>query len=342
VGKIVDELLEQGVLEPVENKREAMRPGRPGQGLRLNTQQPRFVLVQMGVAHTRIAYTPLGISEDTPWSAEIETPVTAKEWEVAVRAAIEALKPADAWGTLMSIPGILDEDAAKVLYSPNLHWTEGVDFRSMLHGIVNAPVQMVHEIRSLALGHLSTSPGETDFLLVDFGHGVGGAAVVHGNLYQSTLPMAGELGHAPVLGNERQCGCGAKGCLETLMSRRGLFLSVHEHLGKKVQLGRYAWTAVQKHIGQFGLEAWLKRSLQAAGANIAGAMNVLGLGRVVITGTMSDLPEEACDFLAGEIRRAALWGKFGEVAIVFAPRRRMRGLISLGIERMLVDTPAGD
>jgi len=62
-GKIVDELLEQGVLEPAEMKR-ASRPGRPGQTLRLNTKAPRLVLVQLGVGHTRMAFAPLGISVD--------------------------------------------------------------------------------------------------------------------------------------------------------------------------------------------------------------------------------------------------------------------------------------
>ena len=86
-GKIVDELLDQGVLEPAESKRES-RPGRPGQALRLNTRAPRLVLVQLGVGNTRMAFAALGTSVDTPWSVEFETPGSAEEWEKGIAAGV--------------------------------------------------------------------------------------------------------------------------------------------------------------------------------------------------------------------------------------------------------------
>jgi predicted NBD/HSP70 family sugar kinase len=352
VGKIVDELLEQGVLETAESKRAAVRPGRPGQNLRLNTRAPRFILLQLGVAHTRIAHAALGASMDTPWPVEIETPVSAREWELAVQRAIAQLVPnpstgaragsakhrdnSDLWGILVSVPGIVDEPQGKVLFSPNLHWSEGVDFRHMLGNILSVPVELVQEIRALALGQLAASPSEKDFLLVDFGHGLGGAAVLHGGLYHGALPLVGELGHTPVLDNQRLCGCGSVGCVETLLSRRGLFASLQEHLPENKRHARFSWNLVEDHIAAHGLEPWLKRSLQAGAANIAGAMNALGLGRVVITGSLTSFPEEVKSFLASEIKKGAMWAKFGDVAIDFAPRRRMRGMISVGIERLVV------
>jgi len=337
-GKIVDELLEQGVLEAAETRRES-RPGRPGQSLRLNVRVPRFMLVQLGVAHTRISFAPLGTSVDTPWAVEMETPGSAREWEQAVGAAITKLLPrrvSDVWGVMMSVPGIVDEAEGRVLFSPNVHWSEGVDFPRMLRGMIAVPVEMVQEIRALALGQMAAAPMQKDFLLVDFGHGVGGASVINGALYPGALPLVGELGHTPVLDNRRACGCGSIGCMETLLSRRGFFQSIQEHGNKKAAGGKYSWGMVEQHITERGLEPWLMHSLQAGAASIAGAMNVLGVGRVVITGALNSLPETVKDFLGEEIRKGAMWGKFGAVAIDFAPRRRMRGLISVGIERLVV------
>jgi hypothetical protein len=122
--------------------------------------------------------------------------------------------------------------------------------------------------------------------------------------------------------------------METLLSRRGFFLSAQEHGDKRG--GKYSWSMVEQHVQEHGLEPWLVKALQAGAASIAGAMNVLGLGRVVITGTLNALPEVIKEYIATEIRRDVLWGKFGDVAIDFAPRRRMRGLISVGIERLVV------
>jgi predicted NBD/HSP70 family sugar kinase len=211
-----------------------------------------------------------------------------------------------------------------------------VDFRALLRGLTSVPVELVQEIRALALGQLAASPTQKDFLLVDFGHGVGGAAVIGGGLFTGSLPLGCELGHTPVLDNTRACGCGSVGCMETLLSRRGLFMSIQEAAGKSMAGAKYAWNLVEDYIQQHGLEPWLRRSLQAGAASIAEAMNVLGVGRVVITGTMSGLPEPVRVYLAAEIRRAAMWGKFGEVSIEFEQRRRMRGLISVGIERLIV------
>ncbi len=337
-GKIVDELLEQGVLETAEMRRES-RPGRPGQSLRLNTRAARFVLIQLGAAHTRLAYAALGTAEESPWAVEMETPGSAREWERAVREALEKLLPrrgGGVWGALMSVPGIVDESAGRVLFSPNVHWSEGVDFPQMLRSMTNVPVEMVQEIRALALGQLAASPMQKDFLLVDFGHGVGGASVVGGALYPGALPLVGELGHTPVMGNTRPCGCGSIGCMETLLSRRGFFQSIQEHGDKRAAGGKYSWGMVEQHVREHGLEPWLMQSLQAGAASIAGALNVLGLGRVVITGAVTTLPEAVKSYFAGEIRKDVMWGKFGEVAIDFAPRRRMRGLISVGIERLVV------
>lgn len=234
------------------------------------------------------------------------------------------------------MPGIVDEAAGRVLFSPNVHWSEGVDFRAMLRGLTNVPVELVQEIRSLALGQLAASPKQKDFLLVDFGHGVGGAAVIGGNLFTGSLPLGCELGHTPVLDNSRACGCGSVGCMETLLSRRGLFTSVQESMGKSAIALKYSWSVVEQYIQEHELEPWLRRSLQAGAASIAEAMNVLGVGRVVITGTFTTLPDTVREYLSAEIRRGAIWGKFGEVSIEYEERRRMRGLISVGIERLVV------
>jgi glucokinase len=297
-----------------------------------------------------------------PWDVEMETPDSAAEWESAVRRALEKIMPrprrgADGaagasasgvgggWGVLLSAPGIVDEAQARVLFSPNVHWSEGVDFRRMLQDMTRLPVEMVQEIRALAIGQLAAAPMQRDFLLVDFGHGVGAASIVGGALYPGALPLVGELGHTPVLGNSRRCGCGSVGCLETLLSRRGLFQSVQEHGGGGGGSGiagasappKYQWSAVEQHVHKHGIEPWLASSLCAGAAIIGGAMNVLGVGRVVITGALDSMPNYVRSILAEEIRKATLWAKFGDVAVEYAPRRRMRGLISAGIERLVVN-----
>jgi hypothetical protein len=123
--------------------------------------------------------------------------------------------------------------------------------------------------------------------------------------------------------------------LETLVSRDALFRGAREAEGAAV--GKYEWPVLRAYLEAHGGAAWLRESLAAAGATIAGALNVLGLARVVVTGSLADARGEAQGILAEEIRRGALWGQFGEIFVAFAPRRRMRGLVGVGIERLLVE-----
>ncbi len=80
----------------------------------------------------------------------------------------------------MSTPGIVDEKTGRILFSPNLHWSEGADMPELIRRVWPVPVLLVQEERALALGHHAAAPGHEDFLLVDFGEGVGGAVVVAG------------------------------------------------------------------------------------------------------------------------------------------------------------------
>jgi hypothetical protein len=76
--------------------------------------------------------------------------------------------------------------------------------------------------------------------------------------------------------------------------------------------------------------------LDAAAAVISCSLNVLGLRRVVITGSPSELPPLVFRHLADSIIRGSLWGRFGQVDCVMAPRRRTAGLVAAAIDRLVV------
>jgi predicted NBD/HSP70 family sugar kinase len=254
--------------------------------------------------------------------------VWAKELEKAV-AKLPGIEP---WGALVSVPGIVDEIRGKILFSPNLHWLKNADLSALIQPICRAPVLLVQEIRALALGHLTAELSSEDFFLVDFGHGVGGALVLDGKLYSQPVPLSGEFGHTPVLNNSRRCGCSAVGCLETLVSQRGLL----ESFADAHKADAPSWKAFVAHVQAHGLEPWLAETLDTTAKVIAGALNVLGANRVVVTGTLTELPEFVIERLATEIQKGALWARFGKVTCQSAPRRRAAGLVTAGIDRLIL------
>ena len=337
-GKIADELLAAGVLEEVDAPVESncTRLGRPGRLLQLNRSQPRFLGIQVGVTETKLAELPLGAIGEDHWQISFPNtkpqPNPAQEWENRLRAAARQLPKRKFWGVLMSLPGIVDELATRVLFSPNIHWSESADLAAIAGRIWKAPALLVQEERALALGHQLANPDDENFLLVDFGDGVGGAIILQGKPYSNPTPIHGELGHTPVLGNRRRCGCGAIGCVETLVSTGGLLESFAE-----AQPGEpRTWSALKSHVERAGVEQWLAQSLDAAAVAIAGALNVLGLRRVVVTGSVTELPAVVMQYLGRAIQNGAMWARFGQVECVAAPRRRAAGLIAVGIDRLVV------
>jgi N-acetylglucosamine repressor len=337
-GKIADELLEMGVFEEVtisENVNGAShrsRAGRPARMLRLNRSRAHFLVIQLGIQETHFALASIGVTGEDKWAASVKTPGSAKDWVRALRATAGKFAEKKFRGVLLSVPGLVDERNSRVLYSPNLHWTEQANLTALIRQVWKAPVILVQEEHALALGHQAAGPSGEDFFLVDFGDGVGGAVVIGRKLHSHPLPISGELGHTPIIGNKRRCGCGATGCLETLASKTGLLRSFSAAAPGKSR----NWEALAKSISINGIEPWLAETLDAIGGVIAGALNVLGLRRVVITGELNELPPAVLEHLSKAISRGTLWARFGEIKVEGAPRRRVAGLVAAGLDRLIL------
>jgi predicted NBD/HSP70 family sugar kinase len=342
-GKIVDELIAMDVLEEVAEpfseageRNGGGQLGRPGRRLRLNESRAKFLAIQLGVKTTTLAGLSLGVAAEDCWPVAFDLanaePNPAKAWEKKLRAAAKALGHENFLGVLLSVPGVVDEAANRILFSPNIHWTEKTDLAAIVRRVWNAPVLLVQEERALALGHHLSNPDCEDFLLVDFGEGVGGAIIVEGKPLANPLPISGEIGHTPVPGNARPCGCGAVGCMETLISLRGLL----ESFSAAAPAAENSWPALGDDISRHGIKPWLAQALDAAAAAIAGALNVLGLRRVVITGSLTELPPGVMQYLSHAVQNGAMWARFGQVECRAAPRRRTAGLVAVGIDRLIV------
>jgi predicted NBD/HSP70 family sugar kinase len=338
-GKITAELLQLGVLRragPAEDlaartETGLQRLGRPGQLLRLDDQRLRFIAIELGVSETSVAALPVAAMLEDRWSHTFSTPKTPEMWLQALKETAADIHGHSLWGVLISVPGVVDEGIGQTVLSPNLHWLESISLPDLVRQIWDLPVLLVQEMRALTLGHLAAEPSAQDYFLVDFGQGVGGAVVIGGRLYSSRLPLSGECGHTPVVGNRRPCGCGAVGCLETLVSEKGLLDSFSASRGG----APVSWSDLVRQVNEHGLEGWLTEGLDATARIIAGALNVMGLPRVVITGLLTELPG-AVEYVASRIREGAMWGRFGGVICQPAPRRRAAGLVGVGIDRLVL------
>ena len=339
-GKIIDELLAAGVVEQLgpRNSRVVQGVGRPGKRLRLAREPARLVAIELGVERTRMAALPAAPLEQEHWTVEFKTPSSESAWQKRLEQHSAAISLRRPWGVVMSIPGVVDERAGKVLLCPNLHWVEKADLKAIVGRVFRGEVCLVQEIRALALGELGSRSPAGDFLLVDFGEGVGGAVVLGQRPYDGPLPSSGEIGHTPVLHNRRRCGCGNRGCLETLTSERGLLESFR---GAGARGAKTGLLELCRYLGRGEFPSWLRDALDATAGAIGGALNTLGLGKVVLTGHIGDLGPKATEYLASAIRSSAMWSRFDTVEVGYAPRRRALGLTLAGIQRLVMTAGFG-
>ena len=341
VGRIVDQLLDSSILSQAEGAQASVSDdggeggqrsqlGRPSQALQLDRRRKRFLAVQVGVHLTRVAAMPIAVTEADEWQATFTTPHSPGAFAEALENATRQMVTRGLQACVLCLPGVVDQRAGRVLLSPNLHWTEKANFQEIIRRVTSARLFFVQEIRALALGQLASEPDLQDFLLVDFGSGVGAAAVIGGKLYESPLPLSGELGHTPVVGNDRPCSCGAVGCVETLVSRDGLVASSRQHHGPRT------WTALLEELKTLEeLPDWLKETLDATATTIAAGVNVLGVRQVLLTGALNEVPA-ATAYLCDAVRRGAMWQRFGEMQCRPVTRRRLVGMVSLAIDQVML------
>lgn len=106
----------------------------------------------------------------------------------------------------------------------NVPFLNGIPLKSLLEEKFGVPVAVSNDANAAAFGEMvyGGAAGLQDFMTVTFGTGVGSGIVVNGRLVLGKTGAAGELGHAILVPEGRQCNCGRKGCLEEYASARGI------------------------------------------------------------------------------------------------------------------------
>jgi glucokinase len=121
----------------------------------------------------------------------------------------------------VGVPGLADFHHGRTLFLPNLP-TGWRDFpvAERLSAAVGCPVFILNDARMAALGELWYGNGREVKTMVSFtiGTGIGGGVVIDRKLRLGPLGAAGEIGHQTILPDGPLCGCGNRGCLETLAS----------------------------------------------------------------------------------------------------------------------------
>ncbi len=134
-------------------------------------------------------------------------------------------------GVGIGSPGHLDPVAGVVHNAVNLGW-QGVRVYDELRRRLppGLPLYLQKDTNASAVGEMlfGAARGARDFVYLAAGTGLGGAAVTGGRLVTGAANNAMEVGHLSLDPDGRLCGCGTRGCAETVVSGLGLLAGVRE------------------------------------------------------------------------------------------------------------------
>jgi len=139
-------------------------------------------------------------------------------------------------GIGIAVPGTVDTVARRSLVVPNLpgDWS-GLAVADELERLTGVPVALLNDARAFGWAELvaGAARGASDALFVTLGTGVGGAIARAGTILVGDVDAIGEIGHVLVDPHGELCGCGGRGCLETVASASAIVA----HLARTVATG---------------------------------------------------------------------------------------------------------
>jgi glucokinase len=121
-------------------------------------------------------------------------------------------------------PGPLDPDQGIVIHAPNLTGWENVPLASELSARLGLPACIENDVNLGTWGESAHGAGRGVKNLVGIfvGTGIGGGIMLDGRLLLGWRRAAGEVGHMTMMPDGPVCGCGRRGCLESLASRTAI------------------------------------------------------------------------------------------------------------------------
>lgn len=299
--KLIYELVDEGFLLAL-GKQDTTTGGRRPSIFGLNPKAGYFVGVDIARQHFHIAISDfkgelIDFIQDIEFVLE-DNPKSFSNLCKMIRDSVT--KEGIAWNTVLgvgiSLSGRVNPEKG---YSLTYFVSEKIPLKDFFEEELDVPVSIENDSRAMAYGEYLTSVmgSEKNMIFVNLSWGLGMGMILDGRLYYGKSGFSGEIGHFPILDNERICRCGKVGCLETGASGSALHRMIIERLneGKSSSLSKKYKVAHEITLDEI-LKAVEEEDVLAIdsigkigetlGRGIAGIINIFNPGQVIIGGRL--------------------------------------------------------
>ncbi len=232
-----------------------------------------------------------------------------------IREALEEAKRDDPDVIGIGCPGPVDMEKGIVLDPPNLGWSD-VSMKKELQKVFDCPVVVVNDVDAGVYGEyeFGAAKGARTAVGVFPGTGIGGGCVYDGSILRGERCSCLEIGHIPVVPEGPLCGCGHRGCLETVASRLAVSATAAKaaYRGEAPALQKLAGTDLAEirsgvlaeaiEQGDTVVESILREAARHIGKAVAGVIHLISPDVIVLGG---GLVEAMPKLYVEEVTRAA-------------------------------------
>ncbi|HYB27802.1 MAG TPA: ROK family protein [Solirubrobacteraceae bacterium] len=225
----------------------------------------------------------------------------AAEMVAAVKAACQAanVEPNQLVGVGVGSPGVVDDATGVVSSARNLsNWEGSFELGMTLSHELGTQVFVGNDVQVATDAEFELGAGRpySSLLGVMWGTGIGGGLILNREPWLGR-GGAGEIGHMVVRINGRRCPCGRRGCTEAYAGRAAMEARARKKYEQgtstdlfklmrergRTKLTSSVWARALEHGDKLATEL-IDEAVEALGAGIASAQNLLDVQAIVIGG----------------------------------------------------------
>jgi len=289
MSKLIDQLVQSGLLEA--DPEPVATSGRPAILFRLASQSALVLAAVIDVRECTVTATGLDGEQFPDRLIRFDTPSSYQQLLNRLTEACQKLmerKGPTCLGLGLTVPGLIDRDEGRVVLSPNMHFLNG---RTPGHALserlgVDAVTLQEEHALCLAARMFGKAREVANFAVVDISRGFGG-----------------EIGHMTVHPSGKTCGCGNRGCLETVATDTAVAQAISAQLGHPVTIEELVR---QARAGELKPGRILDETLKYLAIGIGAAINIFNPELILVHGQLFDLGEDVMDQLVEQVGHRSL------------------------------------
>lgn len=328
VSKAVESLLKRGFVEELEPIEQSL--GRPGRLVRMACDSAAVLGVVIDAGTCCVVATGLDGAVTDPRTVRFPPPTSYPALLDAIESACRSLTAgtkAVIHGIGVSVPGLVNDRLQEIVFSPNLHLLDKRNPARDLEGRLGVPCLLLQESDALVLGERMYGDARDldDFAMLDAATGLGLGVMSGGQLLCGHSGMAGEIGHVTVQPDGLRCGCGNRGCLETLATDAALVRMLADKIGRPLDPTTAA-ALLDERAADFQHE--LRTAGEYLAIAIAAVVNIFNPTTLFVHGALLARSPERFARVLERARQRTLTASLADCSIVATRSSKRQGAVA--------------